>query len=500
MTLVLDLLPGVALSGFWAGGGDRDRAGGDLDPGLERPGLRRRRLVRPVDGPPGPRRAGQSPIEDDVPGHGVRAARRAGPSVLDRALRSGDVPTLHRWLADGRYRLVGWETGLVVADRREPVRHPPRVRRRHARVPLGRQGHGQDRRLEPPGSRRRRSRSATPTDEGLLAHDGSSYGNLFSGDAERAALTMSNVTKKKEGRLGAGLHRVLLPPPTGGCGPSSRSWPRSLGSARRPATSADGASSRACSRGWTYALLRSFTTVVSRDVCVNGVLNDVCEGRAAIYVDLLGYDEVSHHSGPERVRHDGGAAGPRSSDRSHRAGLAVGAPPVPPGGPLRPRPDPGRDLQGAHGRDPRRLRRPALRRRRPPAIPTPRRGARSPRRGCARREGTDDELSTPSTSAAPIVLASGNLGLVTLPGEPRRLTRDEIDARHPTLIRGLLANPEVGFVLVARPSGGSIVLGAGGSRTPRRRRDRRGRSPRSVRPAARSTRCERSTPTRRPPT
>ena len=27
----------------------------------------------------------------------------------------------------------------------------------------------------------------------------------------------------------------------------------------------------------------------------------MCEGRAAIYVDLLGYDEVAHHSGPERV-------------------------------------------------------------------------------------------------------------------------------------------------------------------------------------------------------
>ena len=54
-------------------------------------------------------------------------------------------------------------------------------------------------------------------------------------------------------------------------------------------------------RSRTYALLRAFTTVVSRDVSVQGVINDMCEGRAAIYVDLLGYDEVSHHSGPERA-------------------------------------------------------------------------------------------------------------------------------------------------------------------------------------------------------
>ena len=41
--------------------------------------------------------------------------------------------------------------------------------------------------------------------------------------------------------------------------------------------------------------------MITRDVSVQGVMNDMCEGRAAIYVDLLGYDEVAHHSGPERV-------------------------------------------------------------------------------------------------------------------------------------------------------------------------------------------------------
>ena len=52
--------------------------------------------------------------------------------------------------------------------------------------------------------------------QGLLAHDGSSYGNLFSGDAERAALTMSNVAKRKEGRIGAGYVGYFSRPQTGG--------------------------------------------------------------------------------------------------------------------------------------------------------------------------------------------------------------------------------------------------------------------------------------------
>ena len=47
---------------------------------------------------------------------------------------------------------------------------------------------------------------------GLLAHHGSSYGNLFSGDAERAVLTMSGIARRKEGRLGAGYFGYFTHP------------------------------------------------------------------------------------------------------------------------------------------------------------------------------------------------------------------------------------------------------------------------------------------------
>ena len=47
---------------------------------------------------------------------------------------------------------------------------------------------------------------------GLLAHNGSSYGNLFSGDAERAVLTMSGAGRRKEGRTGAGYFGYFTRP------------------------------------------------------------------------------------------------------------------------------------------------------------------------------------------------------------------------------------------------------------------------------------------------
>ncbi len=62
------------------------------------------------------------------------------------------------------------------------------------------------------------------------------------------------------------------------------------------------------------------------------------------------------------------------------------------------------------------------------------------------------------------MLASGALGLISIPGGKERLTREEIDARYPDLIDGLVRNPEVGFVLVRSAGGSSLVLGRQGSR------------------------------------
>ena len=63
-----------------------------------------------------------------------------------------------------------------------------------------------------------------------------------------------------------------------------------------------------------------------------------------------------------------------------------------------------------------------------------------------------------------VVLGSGNLGLVYLMDEPRRMTLEEIDARHPDLVPALRSHPHVGWLLVRSAERGPLVLGAGGSR------------------------------------
>ena len=63
-----------------------------------------------------------------------------------------------------------------------------------------------------------------------------------------------------------------------------------------------------------------------------------------------------------------------------------------------------------------------------------------------------------------VVLGSGNLGLVYLMEEKRRLTMEELDERHPQLLPALREHPHVGWVLVRSAEHGAVVLGAGGAR------------------------------------
>jgi hypothetical protein len=64
-----------------------------------------------------------------------------------------------------------------------------------------------------------------------------------------------------------------------------------------------------------------------------------------------------------------------------------------------------------------------------------------------------------------VVLGSGNLGLVYLMEEKRRLTLEEIDERHPELLRACASTRTIGWLLVRSSEHGAVVLGADRRRT-----------------------------------
>src|SRR5262249_47970032 len=62
-----------------------------------------------------------------------------------------------------------------------------------------------------------------------------------------------------------------------------------------------------------------------------------------------------------------------------------------------------------------------------------------------------------------VVLGSGNLGLVYLMEERRRLSMEEIESRHPRLLTALREHPHVGWLLVRSEEHGAVVLGGEGA-------------------------------------
>ena len=88
------------------------------------------------------------------------------------------------------------------------------------------------------------------------------------------------------------------------------------------------------------------------------------------------------------------------------------------------------------------------------------------------------------------MLGSGNLGLIYLMDEPRRLTLEEIEERHPRLLPALREHPHVGWLLVRSAEHGPVVARRRRRALPRRRTGR-GRGP------ARALLADRAPPSRR---
>lgn len=202
---------------------------------------------------------------------------------------------------------------------------------------------------------------------------------------------------------------------------------------------------------------------------VAAVIGDLLAYRTAIYADLVAYDEVAHHSGPV---HRDALQVLRSLDRAI-ALIARAA---------RHAPRPYRIvLLSDHGQShgPTFLERYGLSLgalvRAGCGLPVPRRAGRTPS-GAEAREAARAALHRPEEAAGQrpertagpgssqsLVLASGNLGLVSFPDVPGRITREELDRRHPALLSTLANHPGIGFLLVRSAVHGPVVLGPAGA-------------------------------------
>ena len=216
--------------------------------------------------------------------------------VLRWAIQAGRVQTLRRWVTSGDYVLREWTAQLPCTT---PASQLGILHGTVAGVPAFR---WYDRELgrvliaNRPDDAAIIEQRAT-TGAGLLADDGLALGNLFTGDAPRAVLTMSRLGVARGSAVARETFAWFLTNPNG----FTRGVVRTIAELVKERWQADRQTRLnvlpRVHRGWAYAGLRAATNVLQRDLNTAVVAEEMRKGTKSIYVDYVDYDEIAHHAG-----------------------------------------------------------------------------------------------------------------------------------------------------------------------------------------------------------
>jgi uncharacterized membrane protein YvlD (DUF360 family) len=415
--------------------------------------------------------------------------------VLEWGVRAGTLPTLSRWVRTGSHRMAEWRPKLPATT---PASQMGILHGTIDGIPAFRWVDRESGRVyvaNKPGDAG--AIEAMHSDgRGLLADDGVSVSNLFTGDAASAYATMSAVDRTRETRQARRALSEFLSRPAG----LARSISRMIAEIARERFQAARARRRdirpRVRRGWDFTMERAALLGVIRDLNTTLVADSMLRGRRCIYVDYVDYDAVAHHAGIMQPESLSALEGIDAVIAQLEAVAEVA-----------PRPyhivvlsdhgqSQGEIFADRYGED-----LPALVARlaevevlgsehneeasgsvnsvfASSAGPDTVLGRVLTRAGDRLSADTFESVTQAATveqeeresrvTEGPrkddrfIIFGSGNLGLVYVAGESRRLSQQQISDRFPALLPGLVNHPGVGFVVVDTVDFGPVALGPKG--------------------------------------
>jgi hypothetical protein len=426
----------------------------------------------------------------DVPGILYLEIDGLAEPILRQALAAGWMPTVARWIQRGSHTTTGWEpdlssqtsasqAGILLGDNDD--------------IPAYRwYDKGEGRLMVSSSMATARALEARlSTNIGLLRGGGSRW-NIFSGDAPDCVCTYSTFADRSragsQNYLAYFANPYTLPRAIAlYFGDVIREWWQAAWQAIRDVRPR-------IRRKVRYAFIRAATTTLMQEAALFMLISDVYRGVPAVYVTLFAYDEVAHHSGIDRpdafkvlhtidrviaILERAVASAPRPyhlvllSDHGQSMGptfrqehgqtlgqLVTGL--VEPGAQItidhRAAEDWGHlnvaitEALGSADRRTVRIARRMLDR-----------NIRNDEAsfGPAGEDRTAD-LEGAAGASDVVVLASGNLGLISFPKLPGRLTYEQIVDTYPALLPGLITHEGIGFVMVRSDAEGGLILGRGG--------------------------------------
>ena len=230
--------------------------------------------------------------------HGVMFLEIDGLSqaVFRKAIDEGYMPTVKRWLESGTHKMSGWETDLSCQT---GGCQPGILHGNNANIPAFRwyeRDRGKILTSEKPGDVAEVEKRVSDGN-GLLAKNGSSRANMYSGDAKESILTISTLGSAKRNTMeyfliyanpymasktfAVFLSHFIVEVAEG--------WLQ-LARNERPRVHRIG----------FYPIQRATTTGILREVSVFSLVGDMLRGLPTMYATFVGYDEVAHHSGVMR--------------------------------------------------------------------------------------------------------------------------------------------------------------------------------------------------------
>ena len=413
----------------------------------------------------------REPIETDVPGVLFLEVDGLAEPVLASALAAGLMPHLASWLERGTHRLTRWEPDLssqtgasqagILLGNNEGIVAFRWWDRRQGRV-VSCSSLKDVAELE----------TQLSHGNGLLHPQGASRGNLFSGDAGDWMLTSSKIAGERHRR-----HKYF------GFFDNAYNVPRVLMLLAWEILLEIGVQLRARFTNQqprihphlSYLLVRGVTNVYLQLLTLYAVMRDIYLGVPTVYATFFAYDEVAHHSGI-----DGKAAhrilrrldnvfarietAAKTASRPYQIvilsdhGQSEGATFLQRNGQTLEQfvaSLAGQKVAGTGGTD-------EGGQRLAVALSETAQGSGGTARA-AQALVPDKAGEEKQPEAMPIVaLASGCLGLVYFTDHEQRLTREQLESEFPGLLAGLVANPDMGFVVVATESDGAVAIGPRG--------------------------------------
>ncbi len=237
--------------------------------------------------------------ETDVPGFVFVQLDGVSAPVFEWQLNAGNLPNIKSLIDKGTYSFSRWNTQLPSTT---PASQAGILHGSHEGIPAFRWYERESDQLvvanQTSGAALIEKRVSNG--KGLLADDGISIGNLFSGDAPRNIMVMSKLDGDRQALLAMREYTDYFSNLYG----FMRAFVLSIGEMFKEIYQAQRQRIKKIqpqvARKGSYIVLRAGTNVLLRDLQTTIVVDQMMQGTNSIYVDYLDYDEIAHHAGIAR--------------------------------------------------------------------------------------------------------------------------------------------------------------------------------------------------------